>query len=120
MNQDEIKQLRSNTVADITEQLPALTDDELAAVLASEELDDTPRKTLLSAIKDEQASRTNSSGGEGGKGGASAAGNAAEPASARPKWMAEDYIGPLTCDQAQWRLANLGHHTKPAQADGVK
>lgn len=116
MDQNEITKLRSETVADITEQLPALTDDELAGLLAAEELDDTPRKTLLAAIRTEQESRVKEPQSGGGKGDAPAAGNAAAPA-----FLADDYLGPLTADQAQARLKKFGHHTtKPATATGTK
>ena len=114
MNQDEITELRSETVDTIVEQLPALDDGELASLLAAEELDDSPRKTLLKAIRAEQESRAAKTPGDGGTG-------AATDSAALPAYLAEDYLGPLTGDQAQARLAKFGHHTtKPAKADGTK
>lgn len=43
-------------------------------------------------------------------------------ASAEPAWLADaDYAGPLTCEQAERRLARHGHHVaKPAQAQEAK
>lgn len=105
MNHDQIQKLRSETVDEIKGQLPALNDAELAAVRAAEEADAKPRKTLVDAISDEQAERAKNNGS--GEGTDRAAEGSAAPA---PKWQAEDYTGPLTADQAQWRL----HNIKPA------
>lgn len=45
-----------------------------------------------------------------------------DAASAEPAWLADaDYAGPLTCEQAERRLARHGHHVaKPAQAQEAK
>lgn len=46
-------------------------------------------------------------------------GSESSTAPAEPAWLAEEYAGPITADQAAQRIARFGHHvTKPA-ADPV-
>jgi hypothetical protein len=117
MNDDEIQKLRAESVKEIAEQLPALTPEELAAVLAAEQADATPRKTLVEAITAEQASRTK----EPSEASGSPEPAAKESAAVSRPWLAPDYAGPLTADQAQARLAKFGQHvTKPATATATK
>lgn len=116
MTPEEVRKLRGGTVAEICEQLGAMNDDELRAVLADEQADDSPRKTLVAAIEAELAQRTVQPEAERNTA------NAGEgPPAAAPAWQAEDYLGPLTAEQAQWRLRAFGHHvTKPATPTATK
>ncbi len=54
---DPIEELRAGTVKEIIAQIPELADDVLEALGAAEQLAKTPRKSLLSAIAEEQLSR---------------------------------------------------------------
>jgi hypothetical protein len=105
-NPIDLGALLRQTVKAIVPQLPELTDAQLAELQATEQGAGNPRESLLHAIEAAIAGR-----------GASAS----EPPADPPDWLDPDYRGCLTADQAQARIARLGHyHTKPAEAPETK
>jgi hypothetical protein len=127
VDQNAINTLRSGTVVEIVEQLPALNRAELVAVLKAEQADDSPRTTLIDALEKDIASRPDEEPGREGKdkpkaGGKVGNSGAAKAIAPEPDFLREDYTGPLTIDQAGARNAKFAdaHVTKPATADRTK
>jgi len=138
MDKAQITTLLSGNVADISAQLGTL-DRESLVELQAQEIAGGNRSTLLKAIDDALVALDD--GGDDhsavdGTPGAEATppaapGNASAKTPAKPAkeelpakpakeeapaWMAPDYAGPLTGEQAAWRVANL----KPARKASTK
>lgn len=92
---DKLDQLRELTVKAIGDELPNLSRDELAELLAREADANDPRETLIKAI----SKRIEQIDAE--------ADAPAEAPTTKAKWMEADYSGPLTIEQAEWRNANI-------------
>lgn len=94
----DLKQLLAASVAKIVEQFPKLSVEQLQELKALEQADPSPRSTLIEAID-------------------KAVATLASPPAEAPKatvpadWKHPDYVGPLDCEKAAWRNANL----KPAE-----
>lgn len=91
----DLKALAELKIADIVEKLDELTVEQLTELRAIEAADSN-RVTLIERIDAKLADATAQ---------ATAPAAAPAPAPAEPAWLAEDYTGPLTIDQAQARLA---------------
>lgn len=91
----DLKALANLKIADIVEKLDTLTVEQLTELRAIE-VADSNRVTLIERIDDKLAEAAEQ---------ATAPAAAAAPAAAEPAWLADDYAGPLTIDQAQARLA---------------
>ena len=121
MDKAQITTMLSGNVADITAQLGTLDRESLVETQA-QEIAGANRSTLLKAIDDALVVLDKEPAVEGTPGAAAtppaAPGNAsAKSAKAEtPAWMAHDYAGPLTGEQAAWRVANL----KPARKVSTK
>lgn len=61
--EDPLAAIREQSVADIVELLPALSDDELARLGDLEQIQANPRKTLLAALAEEQLKRAEATAG---------------------------------------------------------
>lgn len=129
MNETELAALRKKAIKDIVPELPGLADDALRALTEAEQGAENPRESLLAALAAEAQRRaplnTEEESGEGGArsdgapgGSPSDKGSAA--AAKEPAFLAEDYTGPLTIDQAERRLAKFGAVYKPARAPTEK
>lgn len=111
MEQVNIAELQGQTVEQITGQLGSLSRESLVELQAAETASGAGRTTLLAAI-DAALKALDDDGGEG-KPNPPAVGDAAgEPAAqaagklGKAHWQHPEYHGPLTGDQAAWRLAN--------------
>lgn len=102
MSDAETAALLRQSVARIKEALPGLPAGELDALRAAEAAAKNPRESLLEAIEAERSSRASER-----------ADRKAAAADKPPAWQAHDYTGPLSIDQANWRLRHL---MKPAKA----
>lgn len=91
----DLKALAELKIADIVEKLDELTVEQLTELRAIE-AGDSNRVTLIERIDAKLADATEQ---------ATAPAAAPAPAAAEPAWLADDYTGPLTIDQAQARLA---------------
>lgn len=118
-NLPDFDALRKQAVKAIVPQLPTLCDEALAELLAREQNDSNPRESLVHAVQAAIEARGNPTHDGAEQHPADTGHNDAGP-SAGPAWLAPDYAGPLTADQAQVRIARLGHYTKPAQAVETK
>lgn len=107
----DLTQLRQGNTKAVTAALPDLTDEQLVQLNALEAEDASPRKGVLDAILAEKNRRAEPLDGDGEGQGTATADDAEAP-----PWQAPDYVGPLTGDQAQWRLA----HIKPTAAARTK
>ena len=126
----DLKQLRELSIAKITEQLNELDGAQLVQLRALESDEPAPRVTLIKAIDDKLEENGKAAGSTNdltkvstdelleasAKITAALAARGVAPSADKP-WKAPDYVGPLTGDQAAWRLANL---TKPASVDVSK
>lgn len=125
MDKVQITTMLSGNVADISAQLGTL-DRESLVELQAQEIASANRSTLLKAIDDALVALDDGgddhSAMDGPPGAAAtpraAPGNASAKAAkdVPPAWMAPDYAGPLTGEQAAWRVANL----KPARKVSTK
>jgi len=128
MDKAEITNLQQQSVANITERLPAMARADLIELAAQEAASAAPRSTLQAAI-DKQLAALDAAeeGGNGGNNDAIAAATAAEAekvaaaeaaakvaeASKPPAKITKDdfrhpeYAGPLNGEQASWRVANI-------------
>ena len=114
MDAKQLEELRKQSVKNITTALPKLSRDELASLLAHESEETNPRESLIEALAKAITARDSDD--------ADAIGVQDD---APPAWQAIDYNGPITADQAQWRIANLPRHweqesTKPAAGGETK
>jgi uncharacterized protein (DUF433 family) len=91
----DIKALAGLKIADIVEKLDDLTVEQLTELRAIETADSN-RVTLIERIDAKLADATKQ---------AVAPAPAKAQAGLEPAWLADDYTGPLTIDQAQARLA---------------
>lgn len=119
MDKAEITNLQQQSVANITERLPALDRASLIELAAQEAASAAPRTTLQTAIDKQLAALDDD--GEGGdeKNPPAVDGAAVEPAAKaagkieKPEKIEKtdfrhpDYNGPLTGDQADWRVHNI-------------
>lgn len=133
----DLQALRSQSINKIREQFDELSGLQLLQLRALEIAEEAPRATLIKAIDDKfeelkaiddkleelgatsPASDTESNTqappeSEGANDPVEAAAprlgvdsTGEAPASSAPAWQAPDYCGPLTGDQALWRVANL-------------
>lgn len=94
----DLKQLLAASVAKIVEQFPKLSTEQLQELKALEQADPSPRSTLIEAIDKAVAALVPPA-------------TEAPTTAAAPDWKNPDYIGPLDCEKAAWRNANL----KPAE-----
>lgn len=105
----DIKELLGKGVAVIAEQLLTLDKAQLVELQAAE-VAGSNRRTLLAAI-DERLKALDEAGDPevAPKAGAKLASKATDkPAAApAPKWQSPDYHGPLSGEQAAWRVANI-------------
>lgn len=103
----DLKQLREQTVAKITEDLDELSIEQLNELRALESLEDPPRSSLIKAIDGKLAEIKAANPNTEESGAAPAPVSAAEaPVASAPAWQAVDYVGPLTGEQALWRQAH--------------
>ena len=104
MNENEVKELRSKTVSEITDLIPAMDRADLVSVLAAEADDAQPRvsltRALAQAIEDIDAEQNPPRGDD-------AAPEAPTTADEAAAWQAPDYNGPLDIAQADWRNRNI-------------
>lgn len=113
----DLQTLQQQSINKIREDLDELDGEALLQLRALESEQEAPRATLIKAIDaklaelggtapagDDVSQRPST--GSGRTEGDAAAAPAAE-APAAPAWQAPDYCGPLTGDQALWRVANL-------------
>lgn len=117
-DENALREMQNLPVPEMSEQLAALDTASLQALRKLEVSDNGGRKGALAAIDSELKSRAES-GDSAGK--ADDGGNARTAAQASGKadegaWRAEDYTGPLTADQAEWRNATF----KPVQVARTK
>lgn len=98
MDASELEHLRKQAVKAIVPRLPALERADLVTLLATEENEANPRESLIKALVDEIAAR------DADDADVDAAAHADD---APPAWQADDYLGPLTADQAHWRNAHV-------------
>lgn len=123
----DLQALRSQSINKIREQFDELSGEQLTQLRAMETAEEAPRATLVKAIDDKleelgatsPASDTESNTqappeSEGANDPVEAAApqlgvdsTGEAPASSGPAWQAPDYCGPMTGDQALWRVANL-------------
>lgn len=112
----DLHALRQNSINKIREQLDELSGEQLTQLRALESEEDAPRSTLIKAI-DEKLEELGALAQHGSDAAEDAEGpqvsaNAPEVAAVAPDastaaWQAPDYCGPMTGDQALWRVANL-------------
>jgi len=115
MDAKQIDDLRRLSVKKIIEHFPALDRAALVTLQATEAEDANPRDSLIEAIAKEIYARDDAD---------------EQPldeatTDEAPDWQRVDYDGPITADQAQWRIQNLPRHwetveTKPAAEVSVK
>lgn len=113
--------LRQNSINKIREQLDELSGEQLTQLRALESEEDAPRSTLIKAI-DEKLEELGAMAQHGSDAAEDASAPApavaaAEPAVTPAPWLAPDYCGPLTGDQALERMAHL---TKPSAVTAAK
>lgn len=113
------------SIPKILEQFDELSADELRELEALENARDTPRVTLLEHIQEKLAEVDKNANGDGQAPKPPTDANAITQSPTRapgspaadapqesPPWQREDYLGPLTMEQAEWRNRNLyGRHT---------
>ncbi|WP_130618002.1 hypothetical protein [Dyella amyloliquefaciens] len=111
MDKAEISNLQQQSVAQISEALPTLDRASLIELAAQEAAAPTPRTTLQAAI-DKQLAALDAQD-EGGDKDSTAVEGKGEPA-AKPAgklsiddYRHPDYAGPLSGEQAAWRVANV-------------
>ncbi|MGN6235005.1 hypothetical protein [Dyella sp.] len=135
MDNSNVADLQSQTVEQITGQLPTLDRAALVELQAAETASPNPRTTLLAAI-DSALQALDDDGGEGDKNPSAVGDAAGKPAAqaagklGKAHWQHPEYHGPLTGDQAAWRLANAAStdaakdapapNAKPARAARAK
>lgn len=96
LTNEQIAELRHGAVKVITPELGKLSRANLVELMAQESNEENPRETLIKAVTD-RIEAIDADDAEGD----------AETESASPAYQAVDYAGPLTIEQAQWRLANI-------------
>jgi hypothetical protein len=118
MDKAEITNLQQQSVAQITERLVSLSRDDLVELAAQEAANDPPRVTLQAAI-DKQLAALDDNGEGDEKKPPAVDGAAVEPvAKAAGKidktekipatdYRHENYSGPLSGEQADWRMHNI-------------
>jgi len=117
MDKAEITNLQQQSVAQIIERLASLSRDDLVELAAQEAANDPPRVTLQTAIDKQLAALDdNGDGGDETKPPAVDGAAVAPAAKAAGKidktdFRHPDYSGPLSGDQADWRM----HNIKPAE-----
>lgn len=107
----DLQALREQTINKIREDLDELSGEQLLQLRAMESAEDAPRATLIKAIDAKLAelgatAPASDAGPEVAKAAPDSAPQAPE-VTAPPAWQAPDYCGPLTGDQALWRVAHL-------------
>lgn len=107
----DLQALREQSINKIREQFDELSGEQLLQLRALESAEEAPRSTLIAAIDDklEELGAT-APASDAGPEVATAAPDAAPQApevTAPPAWQAPDYCGPMTGDQALWRVAHL-------------
>lgn len=124
MDNSNVAELQGQTVEQITGQLPTLDRAALVELQAAETASANPRTTLLAAI-DSTLQALDDGGGDGNKPTPEVGDAAGKPATqsagklGNAHWQHPEYHGPLTGDQAAWRLANTGA-AKDAPAPNTK
>lgn len=115
MDKSEVQALLAQPVAQVAEHLASLDRATLVEIQA-QEIAGANRSTLLKAVDaalvvldDDGESTPEEAGGKGAAPAPAAAKPAAKPEA--PAWQAHDYAGPLSGEQAQWRVRNI----KPAR-----
>lgn len=112
MEQSNIQELQSQSVAKITERLPSLDRAALVELAALEAATTAPRVTLQEAI-DKQLATLDESGEDGPKDPPAVVDSQGEPAAQAAGKLAvtdyrhRDYAGALTGEQAAWRVHNI-------------
>jgi len=113
MDKAEISNLQQQSVAQITEALPSLDRASLIELAAQEAAAQSPRSTLQAAIDKQLAALdAQDEGGDADKNAKAVAGKGEPAAQAAGKLSTDDYrhpdyAGPLTGEQAAWRVANV-------------
>lgn len=109
MDEINVATLLQDSVAKITERLPDLSREQLVELSALEAATEAPRSTLQAAIDKRLAELDADPDNEippavveSGEPAAKAAGKLD-----KSHWMHPDYHGPITGDQAAWRIANI-------------
>ncbi len=126
----DLQALRSQSINKIREQFDELSGEQLTQLRAMESAEEAPRATLVKAIDDKleelgatapasdtepltasqvglSPAATQDTPPPKPPGADDTAAAPAVEAPAAPAWQAPDYCGPLTGDQAMWRVANL-------------
>lgn len=106
----DLQALRSQSINKIREQFDELSGEQLTQLRAMESAEEAPRATLVKAIDDklEELGATAPSSDVGPDTSTRTPEVAAAgPDTSAPAWQAPDYCGPMTGDQAMWRVANL-------------
>lgn len=125
MDATQLESLRKHAVKAIVPRLPALDRADLVAMLAAESDAAVPREALTKALADEIAKRDADDEAAAKEAAAAAADDDSLP-EGPPDWQAEDYTGPLSGEQAQWRNKHLtpgrlaAQDTKPAAEVSTK
>lgn len=112
-----LQQIREQPINKIREDLDELDGEQLLQLRAMEAAEDAPRATLIKAIDAKLAelgatapasdAPTNTPPAQLTGADDATAPAVVEAPAASPAWQAPDYCGPLTGDQALWRVANL-------------
>lgn len=110
----DLTELQNLTIPEIVERLPTLDAAQLKSLRAMEAKADAPRSGVMDAI--DKASAAAKAPKADAKPTAKAPKMGAEPKAEPAPWREQDYTGPLTADQAEWRNA----HFKPVQVARTK
>lgn len=101
-----LKELQEQTIAKITDDLEKLNVAQLKELRALEQNETTPRTSLIKVLD------TAIEAAEPAAPDTVPTKSESEPAAAKPPWQAYNYDGPLSGDQAQWRMHNLPEFQK--------
>lgn len=113
----DLQSLRELSINKIREQFDELSGDQLLQLRAMESAEEAPRRTLIDAIDAKLAelgaaapasdAPTNDPPSATNGADDATAPAVVEAPAASPVWQAPDYCGPLTGDQALWRVAHI-------------
>jgi len=116
MDKAEITNLKQQSVAHIIERLASLSRDDLVELAAQEAANDPPRVTLQTAIDKQLAALDDNGDGSDEKKPPAVDGAAVAPAAKaagkidkidKTDFRHPEYSGPLSGDQADWRMHNI-------------
>lgn len=109
MNTEQIAELLGQSVAKVTEQLPAL-DRESLVELQAQEIAGQNRSTLLAAVDAALVALDNDDGDKNPTGGGDGKGDPAPKGAGKlstDDWRHPEYAGALSGEQADWRVRNI-------------